>query len=79
MMCKTTSNTEEKAGMYPPEWWWAERQVSEVLAENPGELVKTGTECHLTFMKQACKSGSYASTKLQPTNRLTDGGEVYSF
>ena len=29
-------------GMYPPEWWWAERQVSEVLAENPGELVKTG-------------------------------------
>ena len=30
-------------GMYPPEWWWAERQVSEVLAENPGELVKTGT------------------------------------
>ena len=28
--------------MYPPEWWWAERQVSEVLAENPGELVKTG-------------------------------------
>ena len=28
--------------MYPPEWWWAERQVSEGLAENPGELVKTG-------------------------------------
>ena len=28
--------------MYPPEWWWAERQVSEVLAEHPGELVKTG-------------------------------------
>ena len=38
MECKT----EEKMGMYPPEWWWAERQVSEVLAENPGELVKTG-------------------------------------
>ena len=28
--------------MYPPEWWWAERQVSEILAEHPGELVKTG-------------------------------------
>ena len=42
MMCKTSS-TEEKPGMYPPEWWWAERQVREVLAENPGELVKTGT------------------------------------
>ena len=33
---------ERSGGMYPPEWWWAERQVSEVLAENPGELVKTG-------------------------------------
>ena len=38
---------EEKAGavsemLYPPDWWWAERQVSEVLAEHPGELVKTG-------------------------------------
>ena len=33
---------EEKTKMYPEEWWWAERQVSEVLAENPGELVKTG-------------------------------------
>ena len=28
--------------MYPSEWWWAERQVSEILAEHPGELVKTG-------------------------------------
>ena len=28
--------------LYPPDWWWAERQVSEVLAEHPGELVKTG-------------------------------------
>ena len=47
MMCKTGNNTEEKAGMYPPEWWWAERQVREVLAENPGELVKTGAaSCH---------------------------------
>ena len=46
MMCKT-GNTEEKPGMYPPEWWWAERQVREVLAENPGELVKTGAaSCH---------------------------------
>ena len=35
-------------GMYPPEWWWAERQVSEVLAENPGELVKTGG--HMKFL-----------------------------
>ena len=33
---------EEKPKMYPEEWWWAERQVSEVLAEHPGELVKTG-------------------------------------
>ena len=36
-------NNAKVMGMYPPEWWWAERQVSEVLAENPGELVKTGT------------------------------------
>ena len=35
-------NISQVMGMYPPEWWWAERQVSEVLAENPGELVKTG-------------------------------------
>ena len=28
--------------MYPAEWWWAERQVNEILAEHPGELVKTG-------------------------------------
>lgn len=28
--------------MYPADWWWAERQVSEILAEHPGELVKTG-------------------------------------
>ena len=41
--CTSSRETkEEKVGMYPPEWWWAERQVSEVLAENPGELVKTG-------------------------------------
>ena len=33
---------EEKMGMYPSEWWWAERQVNEILAEHPGELVKTG-------------------------------------
>lgn len=35
---------EEKTttSMYPTEWWWAERQVSEILAEHPGELVKTG-------------------------------------
>ena len=47
MMCKTGNSTEEKPGMYPPEWWWAERQVREVLAENPGELVKTGAaSCH---------------------------------
>ena len=40
--CASRETKEEKVGMYPPEWWWAERQVSEVLAENPGELVKTG-------------------------------------
>ena len=33
---------EEKMGMYPSEWWWAERQVNEILSEHPGELVKTG-------------------------------------
>ena len=36
--CTSRETKEEKVGMYPPEWWWAERQVSEVLAENPGEL-----------------------------------------
>ena len=38
--CKT--DTEKGSSMYPAEWWWAERQVSEILAEHPGELVKTG-------------------------------------
>jgi len=33
---------EKSNSMYPSEWWWAERQVSEILAEHPGELVKTG-------------------------------------
>ena len=33
---------EKGSSMYPAEWWWAERQVSEILAEHPGELVKTG-------------------------------------
>ena len=37
--CKTEEKTNS---MYPSEWWWAERQVSEILAEHPGELVKTG-------------------------------------
>ena len=46
--CSTRETKEEKVGMYPPEWWWAERQVSEVLAENPGELVKTGG--HMMFL-----------------------------
>ena len=41
--------------MYPPEWWWAERQVSEVLAEHPGELVKTG-EIFLVRLKVPRKS-----------------------
>ncbi|XP_023327855.1 uncharacterized protein LOC111700986 isoform X2 [Eurytemora carolleeae] len=35
---------EDKSGsMYPSDWWWAERQVSEILAEHPGELIKTGS------------------------------------
>jgi hypothetical protein len=34
---------EKSNSMYPSEWWWAERQVSEILAEHPGELVKTGS------------------------------------
>lgn len=30
---------EEKcSSMYPLEWWWAERQVNDILAEHPGEL-----------------------------------------
>ena len=43
-----TSNTkqqkeEKQTSMYPADWWWAERQVQEILAEHPGELVKTGS------------------------------------
>ena len=40
----SSSKGDEKTGngMYPAEWWWAERQVNEILAEHPGELVKTG-------------------------------------
>ena len=38
--CKTSD--EKSNSMYPPEWWWAERQVTEILNEHPGELVKTG-------------------------------------
>ena len=34
---------EKQPSMYPPDWWWAERQVQEILAEHPGELVKTGS------------------------------------
>ena len=34
---------EKQASMYPSDWWWAERQVQEILAEHPGELVKTGS------------------------------------
>ena len=35
--------SDDKANtMYPADWWWAERQVNEILAEHPGELVKTG-------------------------------------
>ena len=60
MMCKTN---EEKPSMYPPEWWWAERQVSEVLAENPGELVKTGADeiyqlAEMYLLKTMLLSGS---------------------
>ena len=38
--------------MYPPEWWWAERQVSEVLAEHPGELVKTGETAKMESLEK---------------------------
>lgn len=34
---------EKPSSMYPAEWWWAERQVNDILAEHPGELVKTGS------------------------------------
>ena len=36
------TDSDKGQSMYPAEWWWAERQVSEILAEHPGELVKTG-------------------------------------
>ena len=36
------TDSDKGSSMYPAEWWWAERQVSEILAEHPGELVKTG-------------------------------------
>ena len=36
------TDSDKGGSMYPAEWWWAERQVSEILAEHPGELVKTG-------------------------------------
>ena len=42
MVVQAHCKPEEKMGMYPSEWWWAERQVNEILAEHPGELVKTG-------------------------------------
>ena len=38
--CKPTDT--DKTTMYPPDWWWAERQVQDILQEHPGELVKTG-------------------------------------
>ena len=51
-------------GMYPPEWWWAERQVSEVLAEHPGELVKTGEK------KRICRKRADSQRDLGPTQAL---------
>ena len=55
---------EEKTKMYPEEWWWAERQVSEVLAEHPGELVKTGEK------KRICRKRAVSQRDLGPTQAL---------
>ena len=33
--------------LYFADWWWAERQVNEILAEHPGELVKTASPSFL--------------------------------
>jgi len=42
--CSRSSKTDNdrSSSLYPAEWWWAERQVNDILAEHPGELVKTG-------------------------------------
>ena len=37
------SGGDKSSSLYPAEWWWAERQVNDILAEHPGELVKTGS------------------------------------
>ena len=76
---------EEKTKMYPEEWWWAERQVSEVLAEHPGELVKTGEK------KRMWRRRAVSQRDLGPTqavliyikihkrdNHLVDFGDVRS-
>ena len=55
---------EEKTKMYPEEWWWAERQVSEVLAEHPGELVKTGEK------KRMWRRRAASQKDLGPTQAL---------
>ena len=54
---------EEKTKMYPEEWWWAERQVSEVLAEHPGELVKTGEN----MKKRICRRRTVSQRNFGPT------------
>jgi runt-related transcription factor len=42
------NNADSKpSSLYPADWWWAEQQVNEILAEHPGELVKTGSPLFL--------------------------------
>ena len=47
------TDSDNGSSMYPAEWWWAERQVSEILAEHPGELVKTGAQRPLLLAAHA--------------------------
>lgn len=53
---------EKQTSMYPADWWWAERQVQEILAEHPGELVKTGSPNFLC----SCLPNHWRSNKTLP-------------
>ena len=53
---------EKQTSMYPADWWWAERQVQEILAEHPGELIKTGSPNFLC----SCLPTHWRSNKTLP-------------
>ena len=44
---KSSKKEEKQPSLYPPDWWWAERQVNAILSEHPGELVRTGSPSFL--------------------------------